>query len=79
MELAVVAPVAAVGLADMAVNLLAEDEAEAVVVVLMKRRRIQGITLRRNGRSYRMRNVTKFVKNVTRKASKAEPRETFQN
>jgi hypothetical protein len=49
MELVVVAPVAAVGLPDVAVDLLAADEADAVVVVLPKRRRIQGITLRRNG------------------------------
>jgi hypothetical protein len=79
MVLAVAALVAAVGLADVAVDLLAAGEADAVVEVLTKRRRIQGITPRLNGRSYRTRNVTKFVKNVTRKASKAEPSATSQN
>ena len=36
-------------------------------------------TLRRNGKSCRLKSATKFAKNVTRKASKMEPSETFQN
>ena len=64
---------------DVAVDLLVADEAVVVAVVLTKRRRIRGITLRRNGKSCRLKSATKFVKNVTRKASKVEPSKTFQN
>ena len=71
--------VAAVGLADMAVNLAIVDEAAVVDGALTRRRRIQGIILRRNGRSYHMKNATKFARSMIRKESRVVLSETFQS
>ena len=78
MVLTVVALVAAVGLvADVAVEMPVVDEAAAVDEVLTKRRRIQGIILRRNGRSCRTKNAIKSARSVIRKESRVVLSKTF--